>query len=68
MSSKILVSRLERTEHSGDWHDSPLKWQVVGPGTEVQKFFTKKNALLYAKIRRNSKDFNEACRKYSESN
>lgn len=48
----IRIEKLERPEHQGDWHDKPLKWQAVGPGSEVQKFATKADATLYARIRR----------------
>ena len=57
MNSKVTVERLSRTEHQGDWHDKPLKWKAVGPGNEVQKFSTQKEATSYAKIRRQTKDF-----------
>lgn len=39
-------------EASGDWHDRPLRWAVYGPAIEVQKFSTKKDALLYKSLRR----------------
>lgn len=61
---KVVVLPLARPIHSGDWHDAPSKWQAVGPGTEVQQFSTKKDAMLYAKIRRHAKTFKEACDKY----
>jgi hypothetical protein len=57
---KITIAKLPSPEHSGDWHDKPLKWQVSGPGSELQKFTTQKEAKRYAKIRRHSRDFNEA--------
>ena len=52
------ISKLANPEHQGDWHDKPLRWVVTGP--EVQKFSTKKEALLWVKIRRNSLDFRSA--------
>ena len=57
MKSNVKVERLSQVEHQGDWHDKPLKWKAVGPGTEVQKFGTQKEATSYAKIRRQTKDF-----------
>lgn len=48
----ITVSRLDCFERSGDWHDKPLRWRVDGPGAEVQKFSTKKDAERYARLRR----------------
>ena len=57
MNSKVTVERLQQVEHQGDWHDKPLKWKAVGPGNEVQKFSTQKEATSYAKIRRQTKDF-----------
>lgn len=46
-------------EHSGDWHDKPLKWQVNGL-PEVQKFCTKKDAQAWIRIRKKVSSFNEA--------
>ena len=57
MQAKVKVERLSRPEHQGDWHDKPLKWAVVGPENELQKFSTQKEALSSAKIRRQTKDF-----------
>ena len=57
MNSKVTVERLQQVEHQGDWHDKPLKWKAVGPGSELQKFSTKEEAQAYAKIRRQTKDF-----------
>ena len=55
---KLLITRLERPEHAGDWHDRPLKWVVTG--AETQKFSTKKDAEGYAVCRRRASSFNEA--------
>ena len=63
----ISVSRLDRPEPSGDWHDKPLRWRVSGPGNEVQKFVTKQNATDYSRIRKSSASFNEAVRRYVEA-
>lgn len=63
----ITVTKLERPEPAGDWHDKPMWWVVNGPGTECQKFQTKKNALLYARLRRNSTSAFEAGRRYCEA-
>lgn len=48
----ITVSKLDCFERSGDWHDKPLRWRVGGPGAEVQKFSTRKDAEQYARLRR----------------
>lgn len=48
----ITVSKLDCFERSGDWHDKPIRWRVDGPGAEVQKFSTRKDAELYARLRR----------------
>ena len=48
----ILIVKLARPERCGDWHDKPLKWAVVGPGKEVQKFSTKADAVLYRRLRK----------------
>lgn len=65
---KIAVSKLPTREFSGDWHDAPLKWQVAGPDTELQKFSTKREAQHYASIRRKSASFNEACATFGRTN
>ena len=57
MKSNVKIERLSRAEHQGDWHDKPLKWAVLGPDSEIQKFGTQKEANSYAKIRRQTKDF-----------
>lgn len=62
--NKVTVTRMETPEHHGDWHDAPVKWQVKGPGKELQKFSTKKDATLYARIRRKCLTMNEACLAY----
>ena len=64
--TKIMISitKLERPEHHGDWHDKPVKWAAVGPGPELQKFSTKKEAQLWASIRRKSANFKEASMVY----
>lgn len=67
MTKAINILKLAAPIHDGDWHDAPLKWQVAGPGDERQNFATKKNAMLYAKIRRGAKDFVEASRIYANT-
>lgn len=54
MNDKITIEKLPNPEHSGDWHDAPLRWIVKGPGTETQKFATKAHATLYRRCRRQS--------------
>lgn len=61
---KIEIEKLARPVQSGDWHDKPLKWGVAGPGVERQLFVTKKNAELYARIRRKAADAREAENEY----
>jgi hypothetical protein len=63
----ITIEKLERPEHGGDWHDKPIRWIVKGPSDEAQKFSTKKDATLYAKIRRASNSFREASHKYIDA-
>lgn len=63
--NKVTVTKMPRAELQGDWHDRPLKWQAAGPGTEIQKFPTKREANLYAKIRRKAGSFREASNTYS---
>lgn len=67
MKTICNIEKLKRPEHSGDWHDKPLKWKVIGPGKELQKFSTKKEALLYRKIRQNCSSFLEACQQFINS-
>lgn len=64
---KITIEKLAHAEHHGDWHDKPTRWQAVGPGDELQKFATKRNAQLWAKIRRRASSFLEASCQYAES-
>lgn len=52
---KLTITRLERPEHCGDWHDKPLRWVVTG--AEIQKFSTKKDAMLWARSRRKAASF-----------
>jgi len=49
-----------KPEACGDWHDKPVRYAVHGPGTEVQKFSTKKNAQKYASLRRKAATQQEA--------
>ena len=64
MTGTIIITKLVQPEHSGDWHDKPLRYAVFGPGAEVQKFCTKKDAESYRRIRRKSSSFHEASRKW----
>jgi hypothetical protein len=63
----VKVQALPSPEHHGDWHDKPLKWIVLGPSKEAQKFATRKEAELYARIRRKSPNFNHASRAFAQS-
>ena len=58
------ITKLDRPEQSGDWHDKPLRWKVQ-TGNEVQKFATKKGAELYARIRRKATSDVEACHAFA---
>ncbi len=64
MKTTSIISRLERPEQSGDWHDKPLRWKVQ-TNNEVQKFATKKGAELYARIRRKATSDVEACHAFA---
>lgn len=64
----VVVVALPAPIRSGDWHDKPLKWEVIGPGNEVQRFSTKKWALRYASIRRRSPDYSTASRAFCLAN
>ena len=68
---KIVISKLPCAVHYGDWHDRPLKWLVtvswdIGP-PETQKFSTKRDALLYARIRRSCATEWQAIREFSNT-
>jgi hypothetical protein len=52
--NKVTITKLEHAEHWGDWHDPLIRWSVNGPGTECQKFCTKREAQRYATTRRHS--------------
>jgi hypothetical protein len=62
---KIIIEKLPHQERSGDWHDKPLRWRVAGPGSEAQKFSTKKEARSYKSIRQSSTEDKIAIRAYS---
>jgi hypothetical protein len=59
------IEKLETPEQDGDWHDKPLRWIVKGPGDEAQKFPTKKDAALWARIRSSSASQLEAISRYA---
>jgi hypothetical protein len=59
------IEKLETPEQDGDWHDKLLRWIVLGPANEGQKFPTKKEAALYARIRRSSASQLEAISRYA---
>lgn len=63
---QIEVIALAAPVHSGDWHDKPLRWTVQGPGTELQNFVTKKDAMRYRSIRKRSFSFAEAIKAYCQ--
>lgn len=57
---KIRIEKLDKPYRDGDWHDPYLKWSVIGPGTEVQNFYTKANATLYKRFRKQCTSMQEA--------
>ena len=61
---QITIEQMPSLEYAGDWHDKPLKWIVKGPNAEVQKFSTKRDATLYRRCRKASKDMHEAGRNF----
>jgi hypothetical protein len=63
----IAVEKLRNPISGADHHDPDLKWVVQGPGTERQCFVTKKDALKYASIRKNSASFAGAFQLYMKS-
>lgn len=63
-NSDFTISLLPHPEHCGDWHDKPLRYSVQGPANEIQKFSTKKEAIRYRSIRRQSATQHEAIRAF----
>jgi hypothetical protein len=61
----LQIEKLASPEPAADWHDAPYRWIVKGPGTEAQKFPTKREATLYKRIRSRSASFIEATRVYA---
>ena len=59
----LKINKLAHAVYSGDWHDAPLKWEVLF-GSERQMFATRKDARLYARCRRMGGSFQEAIRLY----
>jgi hypothetical protein len=47
----ITVERLPHAEVAGSWPDKLSKWRVVGPGAEVKKFATARDARKYKTCR-----------------
>jgi len=64
MHTNITITKLSSPVHSGDWHDAPLKWAVLGPLTERQLFATKRDATIYKRLRKNAQNDFEATRAY----
>jgi hypothetical protein len=62
---KVTVARLPEPRREGDWHDSPLRWQVQGPEAQIQLFSTKKDAQGFARLVRDVGDHHRACALYS---
>lgn len=59
---KFSIERLPYAEQSGDWHDKPVRWTAR---TETpfltQKFPTRKEAELWARLCRKHGNFSDAC-------
>jgi hypothetical protein len=62
MKRIFTIEKLASPEHYGDWHDKPLRWlaRCASEGGWSQKFSTRKNAELWARIAKKSVTFNEA--------
>jgi hypothetical protein len=60
----IIIEKLPHPERHGDWHDPLIKWAVRGPGAEVQKFSTLKEANSYSVCRRHAASQSEAIHCY----
>jgi hypothetical protein len=62
---KPQVTKLVHPIHCGDWHDKPLRWNVIC-GSKNQMFSTKKDAVLYARIWRRAGDEMTAINEYQK--
>lgn len=62
---QIVIKKLEKEINAGHKMRN-FKWQVAGPGTEIQNFFSKKNAETYKRIRARSASFDQAQREYAK--
>jgi len=60
----ISVMKLGFEINTGDWHDKPLRWAVIGPDGETQNFSTKADAIRYRRIRKKSASFADASREF----
>jgi hypothetical protein len=60
----IVIARLDKIYPSGDWHDKPMKWAVIGPRGEQQHFSTKANATIYKRIRGKAESQSDAITRY----
>ena len=61
---EITITKLERPQYHGDWHDKPCRWSVNGPRSECKVFSCKKDALRYKSIRVRHTDQLEAINAY----
>jgi hypothetical protein len=64
--TKITVTKLDVPVFAGDWHDKPLRYEVLGPGDERQRFSTVKDAKRYRLIRSRAASFSEACQSFAK--
>lgn len=61
----ITIQKMEKPRRDGDWHDAPLRWEVNGPGDELQQFSTRADARLWRKCRRVAPDYATASRAFA---
>jgi len=66
---KFIIEKLPHPEHSGDWHDAPLRW--IARATDViftQKFSTKRHAEIWRRcVRQSGGDWKRASDAYMAS-
>lgn len=61
MKRVFEIEKLPSPEHSGDWHDKPLRWIArCADRVFTQKFSTKRDAMLWASVARKAFDYRDA--------
>jgi hypothetical protein len=59
----VRTEKLPHPESSGE-DEMPFRFAVYGPGTEIEKFCTLKDALIYSKLRQSAANSMEAIQQF----